>query len=614
MATTTRKKRSGSGRLPIHAGEAIGSRKIKHRGVSQAPAKPTNGTGKIPHSPNIQEHRDEVEGYVDDVLSGRLVTGVLEQFACQRYLDDLGRKDVSWELDENLAALAIDWFATLRHTQGRYYGEPFLLYPIQAFCIWNLFGFVNRETRHRRFREFLYSVARGNGKTPLGAGILLRVTGYDIPTLKRATSYCAATTSKQARLAYEDIGHFINSSGLQDYLQVQRDRIKIPVHDSTIEPLPAVGGATSGLRIYALNLDELHAFTAQHRTYYNELITGLNKFPQSLKTTITTAGDEDSEIWSEERDHAVSVLTRDNDYEDDRLFAMICEIDDNDKEIPENLPKANPLMRHNIVSEEYLLNQLKKGENSPQIKASNRRYHFNKLTESTVKSITSAMWAKGAGGLPDLDGIIPFAGADFGITRDFSAIAYCFELESEDESRRFALEVDCFAPLSSDVPLHKEPFRSWIDQGFIRITETETVDMGEVYASIERRVAKHGISGMACDGSFAFEFVQNCQKRYDFTLESFKQSMTEYAEPLAEFKRALTDGRLLHGDNPVLGWAAGNMKERSNDMGHSMPTKRKSTGKIDPIVACIMAFGKCLLTEPVIDSYATSYLDLEDDD
>jgi phage terminase large subunit-like protein len=69
--------------------------------------------------------------------------------------------------------------------------------------------------------------------------------------------------------------------------------------------------------------DELHALTKFHRTYYDELITGLGKFPQALDIVATTAGDEYSVIWEEELKHASQVVARGNGYEDDALFAMI---------------------------------------------------------------------------------------------------------------------------------------------------------------------------------------------------------------------------------------------------------------------------------------------------
>ena len=70
------------------------------------------------------------------------------------------------------------------------------------------------------------------------------------------------------------------------------------------------------------------------------------------------------------------------------------------------------------------------------------------------------------------------------------------------------------------------------------------------------------------------------------------------------FKSTLTESRLYHGGNPVLEWAARNMTEREDTNGHAMPAKRNSPGKIDPIVAVLMAFGRCLLSEPEVDSYA----------
>ena len=94
------------------------------------------------------------------------------------------------------------------------------------------------------------------------------------------------------------------------------------------------------------------------------------------------------------------------------------------------------------------------------------------------------------------------------------------------------------------------------------------------------------------------------EDKFGIIVEPFKQNPASYSEPLRVFKSTLIEERLYHGGNPVLESAARNMTEKEDTNGHAMPAKLKSLGKIDPIVAVLMAFGRCLLSEPEIDSYS----------
>lgn len=52
--------------------------------------------------------------------------------------------------------------------------------------------------------------------------------------------------------------------------------------------------------------------------------------------------------------------------------------------------------------------------------------------------------------------------------------------------------------------------------------------------------------------------------------------------------------RLRHGGHPVLRWCAGNVTLLRDSNGNYRPNKGKSTERIDPIVAGIIAIGRAL--------------------
>jgi phage terminase large subunit-like protein len=52
----------------------------------------------------------------------------------------------------------------------------------------------------------------------------------------------------------------------------------------------------------------------------------------------------------------------------------------------------------------------------------------------------------------------------------------------------------------------------------------------------------------------------------------------------------LLEGKIEHGDDPVLRWMANNLVVTENKDGHIKPNKAKSQNKIDGMVAVLMAF------------------------
>ena len=68
-----------------------------------------------------------------------------------------------------------------------------------------------------------------------------------------------------------------------------------------------------------------------------------------------------------------------------------------------------------------------------------------------------------------------------------------------------------------------------------------------------------------------------------------------FAAPTKEFIRLIEEGKLDHGQNPVLTWMAGNLETVSDVSGNERPNKDLRREKIDGIVASIMALGRLMV-------------------
>jgi len=553
----------------------------------------------VPADPTVAS----IDQYISGVLTGEVIAGKSVKAAGQRHLDDQSRVGVDgwpYYFDGGAADEAVRFFSMLEHTTGSYDGVPFSLHPFQAFIISSIFGWKHSRTKLRRFRQSFVSMARGNGKSPLGAGVVLKCAVMDDPIEARAECYAVATKRKQAQIVFDEIRRFVERCEfLRDRIECLQWNLSVSANGSKIEPLSSEGKTADGLVPHVICVDELHAWKEEHRDLMEKLKTSLGKRDQPLLFIITTAGSDESDIWQEEYLAAKAVVERGNDTEDDRKFVFIAEIDDEDDELDEACwPKANPLLGAGVVKIDHLRTMATQAETDPAKRNEFRRYHCNKLTSSITKPITRAIWAECSGQLPDLYGLSCHAGFDWGWRDDLAALGFAFPLESVDvggeEKQRYAIRADVWIPDEGRRDIRTQPFARFIADGSLTVTHGETTDTAAIYETLERRGEEYEIRSLAFDPHNCREFSTRALNEYGIDTAPFNQTCGRYNEPLREFVNALAEGRIVHGGDGLLGWAALNMAIHSDTRDYQMPSKRRSVDKIDPIVAIIMAIGEAM--------------------
>ena len=90
-----------------------------------------------------------------------------------------------------------------------------------------------------------------------------------------------------------------------------------------------------------------------------------------------------------------------------------------------------------------------------------------------------------------------------------------------------------------------------------------------------------------------------------FEVISFGQGFRDLTAPCKEWEKLVMSRRLRHGGHPVLRWMASNVAVEIDAAGNLRPSKKKSTERIDGIVAGIMALGRALLTSEPCSAYDT---------
>ncbi len=542
---------------------------------------------------------------MDDVLRGRRVAGKLEKAAVARHRRDLKTcKKRGFYFDEDVATRSCQFFGLIKNTDGEWAGLPFDLKPVQRFIVWSITGWRRTKDGARRFRRAFLSMARGNGKTYFAAVLTVLLFGFDVPVEPRAECFAAATTKEQSRQVYDDVAAIIEANPkLKELIKVWATRMTIPRTGAKFMPLGGLGKSADGKRPHLIVLDELHAWRDEHRPMWDKLTTAMGKRRQPLFAVITTAGDDESDLWEEQYDLAVSVVDPDCSFELDDWFVFICEIDDGDDPFDETIwPKANPLLNDGVIKIDELRSLATIAKWNPIEKNNFLRYRCNTKVTSLAKPITKELWARGAGPLPELANLSCCGGYDGGWKDDLAAMALCFPLDGVavgDECRsRYALKVQCFIASQTPRNLAEEPWASWIRDGWLTVTPGETTDTRALYSQVEEWQALYGIRSWAMDPNNCREFGSRMVSEYGFEAYWFGQNHGKYNEPFRELMAALRERRIVHGDNPLLAWSMQNVIASTDSRGYIKPEKKKSKEKIDPACAVIMALSECLFGNP----------------
>src|SRR5829696_5486663 len=249
----------------------------------------------------------EAIAYAEAVVAGRLPTGRLARLACERFLRDKAAADAGagpWGFEPDLVEAALLFAGEMTNIKGPEAGRPLRLLPWQRFVFANLFGFVERGTTTRRFRQAVVFVPRGNGKTTLAAPIGLYLTFVEGEG--GAEGYAAAVTRDQARILFDAAREMVRRSpGFRAAfgVGVGANAIHQERTASRFAPVSSDAKALDGLNVQVAVCDEI----ASHKTseVYDVLLTAMGKRRHPLLLSISTATGNNTGVGKQLWDYGV---------------------------------------------------------------------------------------------------------------------------------------------------------------------------------------------------------------------------------------------------------------------------------------------------------------------
>lgn len=539
---------------------------------------------------------DPVTAYARDVVEGRIVAGKPVRLACQRHLNDLehaAERGYTW--CPELVARVVQFFSALRLADGEHAGQPFRLRAWQTFVVGSIVGWLD-EVGARRFQSAYIEIGKGNGKTPLAAG--LAWYGLIADGEPGAEIYFAAVSRDQAGIAFRDAVRFREASPALMAATVQHAaNVSFPALGGYMRPVSSEGRGLDGKRVHMAMVDELHEHSSG--IVVDKMSAGTKGRRQPLIFEITNSGyDRNSVCWAH---HQYSLQVLEGVVQNDAWFAYVCALDEGDDWMKDESVwlKANPNLGVSIPVE-YLRKQVAEARDMPYRQNIVARLNFCVWTEQATRWLAMDRWDRCAE-LVDLEqmrGRRCFGGLDLSTVNDLSALAWVFPPESEGERWKVALRFWVPAEnLRRRVQRDRVPYDVWARDGLIEVTEGNVVDYQVIRARVLEDAERFQVAELAFDRWNSSMLVRELQDE-GLPMVAFGQGYASMSAPCRMLEKLVEGGDLAHGGHPVLRWMAANCAVAQDPAGNVKPDKAKSTERIDGIVATLMGLGRAIAGEP----------------
>ena len=522
---------------------------------------------------------DRATAYAREVKAGRVVAGLFVRQACERHLLDLKRKDLRWDREKSERAIAI--FESCYKLDN---GEPFLLQPFQCFIVGSVMGWYGLDGL-RRFRTAYVEIGKGNGKTPMAAG--LGIIGLVFDEEGAAEVYSAAATQDQASICFKDAKRIVEGSpDLAAMVDVQVGSLFIKDTNSVFRPVSAEHRGLDGKRVHVAIVDELHEHASA--LVVDKIRAGTKGRRNALIFEITNSGyDRRSVCWAH---HEYSRQVLDGSAPNDSWFAYVTGLDAGDQWDDEKVwMKSNPGLG-TILPWKYLREQVAEAKGMPSKENIVKRLNFCVWTEQSTRWLPMEEWDRGAREIKR-EGRC-FAGLDLGSTSDFSARCLLWGPDADGE---WSAEWRMWIPEArADERIRKGD--GWLSQaiadGWLETTPGNVTDYDYIEKAILEDFERYDIEKLAFDRWNASQLITHLLSNLgESRLVKFGQGFVDMSPACRELERRLKGGLIRHGGNPVVRWMASNVSAKSDPAGNIKPDKENSADKIDGIVALLDAIG-----------------------
>jgi phage terminase large subunit-like protein len=546
-----------------------------------------------------REYANQALDYARTTAADPSAASLHARLACERFLrdhDEAQAPGSRWTFDALAATKAMVFASQMPNIKGPEAGKPIRLMGWQKLVYANVFGFKERETGARRFRQGVVYVPKGNGKTTISAPLAMFMTFGE--NEGGAEGYAAAVTRDQARILFETAQNMVRRS--EDIRRrwgvgVLTNSIFQERTASRFIPISSDAKALDGLNVAVAVCDEI----GSHRTseVYDALSTAMGKRRQPFLLSISTATQNNAGIGRQLWDYSLRVLQGVQD--DERLFAITYSIDDTDDPWEETTwIKANPAWGVS-VQPDAIRAIMRQARNNPSQEASARTRHLNVWIGADEQLFSTRQWTLCADRdlrIEDFEGRECHLALDLASKTDLAALVAVFP-ETRDGEVHYTVFCRCYLNEAAVMEARNASYPGWANAGELIITPGNETDFQTIEDDTIEWFRRFRIVSMAYDPWRTTQLAQRLQNASIPVIE-FRSNTQSFSAPTRELEAAIRSSRIRHDGNGPLAWCIGNVVGHTDARDNVYPRKARPENKIDAAVALIMAIGRAMQPKP----------------
>ena len=537
-----------------------------------------------------------IEQYYRKIEEGNIVTSDKIRRTYKHLVEKIYDKKGPYRYDDKKAKFAIDFIeAFCTHSKGKWGGKPLVLELWLKAATAALFGFVDRKTGLREYRQLILIVARKNGKSTWAAGMalyLLVADGEAGPEI-----YSAATKRDQAKIIWTEVQRMVKKSpALNKHIKCLVGSIRCKFNDGVFEPLGSDSDKLDGLNVHGALIDELHAI--KDKNIYDVLIDGMTAREQPICIITTTAGTVRENIFDLKYDECSQIVNGYGDpkgYHDETILPLVYELDRREEWTDETKwQKANPALG-SVKDKDQLAQKVYQAQHNPLLVKNLLCKDFNIRETSSEAFLTFEQLNNEATySLSDVRPRYAIGGVDLSATTDLTCATLLWCDESATNlyvKQMYWIPEDLF---DKRVQEDRVPYDVWHKRGFVRKSPGNSIDYRLVVEWFREMQDKEDIYlyKVGYDSWSAKYFVVEMEDTFgQEVMEAVIQGKKTLSGPMKALAADLEANKINYDNNPVLKWCMANVAVDIDRNSNIQPTKTMNAKRrIDGFASLLDAY------------------------
>lgn len=488
-----------------------------------------------------------------------------------------------------------------KHSKGKWAGKPVILELWQKAFIQALFGFIDKETKLRKYKKGILFVGRKNGKSTIDAGLgnyMLTSAGEG-----GAEIYSVATKKDQAKVVWEEAKRMIKKSPvLAKRIRTLVNGIFYDATESFFKALSSDSNSLDGLNAFFVIGDEIHAW--RDKNLLDVMYDSMSAREEPLFLETSTMGTIRESVFDNEYEYASTVIDgyegKEEEIEDETLLAVIYELDNpNEWRDEKKWYKANPGLG-TIKNIRDLRDKVNRAKNNPTELANLLCKDFNVRQNEQDKWLTfDIIDNPSTYNIEDFFDSYAVGGVDLSSTVDLT----CATLLIMKAGKKYILQ-QYFIPsekLEFKIKDDKIPYDKWEKRGLVTICEGAKVNYSDVTEWFLRMYAEYSISTLWVGyDPWSSQYWVKEMKENGFEMLEVRQGAKTMSNPMKQLEADLIEKNVNYNNNPILKWCLCNTAVKRDENDNIRPVKgQKQRARIDGAVSLIIAY--CVLFEKMQD-------------